>query len=89
MTGFARRPLTLFVCCMLAAVPAAHAAGVTLRDCHAVAVTAGPGLVGALVVGLAYAKGVACATGLPLVGVNHLEGHALTARLTDGIAFLI
>lgn len=62
---------------------ALDAAGVTLRDCDAVAVTAGPGLVGALVVGLAYAKGMACATGLPLVGVNHLEGHIYAARLLD------
>ena len=62
---------------------ALEAAGVTFADCHAIAVTAGPGLVGALVVGLAYAKGVACATGLPLVGINHLEGHIYAARLLD------
>lgn len=62
---------------------ALEAAGITFADCHAIAVTAGPGLVGALVVGLAYAKGVACATGLPLVGVNHLEGHIYAARLLD------
>jgi N6-L-threonylcarbamoyladenine synthase len=58
-------------------------AGVGFSDLHAVAVTQGPGLVGALVVGLAYAKGVALATGLPLVGVNHLEGHVYAARLID------
>lgn len=62
---------------------ALEAAGVTFEDCDAVAVTAGPGLVGALVVGLAYAKGVACSTGLPVVGVNHLEGHIYAARLLD------
>ncbi len=62
---------------------ALDAAGVTFGDCHAVAVTAGPGLVGALVVGLAYAKGIATATGMPLVGVNHLEGHIYAARLLD------
>lgn len=62
---------------------ALEAAGVRFADCHAIAVTAGPGLVGALVVGLAYAKGVACATGVPLVGVNHLEGHIYAARLLD------
>ena len=48
-----------------------------------IAVTYGPGLVGALVVGLAYAKGLAMATGLPLVGVNHLEGHIFANVLAD------
>lgn len=58
-------------------------AGLGFGDLHAIAVTQGPGLVGALVVGLAYAKGLALATGLPLVGVNHLEGHIYAARLLD------
>jgi N6-L-threonylcarbamoyladenine synthase len=58
-------------------------AGVSFGDLHAVAVTQGPGLVGALVVGLAYAKGLAFSTGLPLVGVNHLEGHIYASRLLD------
>ncbi len=58
-------------------------AGVGFDDLDAVAVTHGPGLVGALVVGLAYAKGVAVATGLPLVGVNHLEGHIFANVLAD------
>jgi N6-L-threonylcarbamoyladenine synthase len=49
----------------------------------AVAVTYGPGLVGALVVGLAYAKGLALAAGLPLVGVNHLEGHIFANVFAD------
>jgi tRNA threonylcarbamoyl adenosine modification protein TsaD/ribosomal-protein-alanine acetyltransferase len=49
----------------------------------AIAVTYGPGLVGALVVGLAYAKGLSMATGLPLVGVNHLEGHIFANVLAD------
>ena len=62
---------------------ALESAGVAFADLDAIAVTAGPGLVGALVVGLAYAKGVACATGLPLIGVNHLEGHIYAARLLD------
>lgn len=52
-------------------------------DLHAIAVTYGPGLVGALVVGLSYAKGLALATGLPLVGVNHLEGHIFANILGD------
>ena len=52
-----------------------------------VAVTAGPGLIGGLIVGLMTAKGIAYAHGLPLVAVNHLEGHALTVGLTDGTPF--
>ncbi|MDI6901298.1 MAG: tRNA (adenosine(37)-N6)-threonylcarbamoyltransferase complex transferase subunit TsaD [Anaerosomatales bacterium] len=58
-------------------------AGVSLGDLDALAVTRGPGLIGALVVGVAYAKGLALATGLPLVGVNHLEGHIFANRLAD------
>lgn len=58
-------------------------AGIGFGDLHALAVTQGPGLVGALVVGLAYAKGASLATGSPLVGVNHLEGHIYAARLLD------
>ena len=62
-------------------------ANVNLADVDAVAVTAGPGLIGGVAVGLSFAKGLALAGGKPLVALNHLEGHALTARLTDGIAF--
>ena len=70
------------------AVEAALAqAGIALRDCDAIAVTAGPGLIGGVLAGVMCAKGLAAATGLPLVGVNHLAGHALTPRLTDGVAF--
>lgn len=50
-------------------------ANVTLDDIDAIGVTYGPGLVGALLVGLQYAKGLAMSTGKPLVGVNHIEGH--------------
>ena len=50
-------------------------AGITLADLDAVAVTAGPGLAGALLVGITYAKALAFAQGLPLIAVNHLEGH--------------
>ena len=56
-------------------------AGTPLTTCDAVAVTAGPGLVGALVVGTATAQGLALAADVPCLGINHLEGHALTARL--------
>ncbi|PZX44632.1 N6-L-threonylcarbamoyladenine synthase [Roseinatronobacter thiooxidans] len=62
-------------------------AGVTLADLDAVAVTAGPGLIGGVLSGVVLARGIAAATGLPLFGVNHLAGHALTPRLTDGISF--
>ncbi len=61
--------------------------GLTLQDMDAVAVTAGPGLIGGVMSGVMCAKGISAATGLPLIGVNHLAGHALTPRLTDGIAF--
>jgi N6-L-threonylcarbamoyladenine synthase len=50
-------------------------AGLTLKEIDAVAVTYGPGLVGALLVGLQYAKGLAYSLGKPLIGVNHIEGH--------------
>ncbi len=50
-------------------------AGVALDDLAAVAVTRGPGLVGSLLVGLTYAKSLCFARGLPLIGVNHIEGH--------------
>jgi tRNA N6-adenosine threonylcarbamoyltransferase len=53
----------------------------------AVAATAGPGLVGGLLVGLTTAKALAAGLGKPFIAVNHLEGHALTARLTDNIEF--
>ncbi len=62
-------------------------AGLTLADIDAVAVTAGPGLIGGVLAGVMCAKGIAAGAGLPLVGVNHLAGHALTPRLTDDLAF--
>ncbi len=55
-------------------------AGASWGDLSAIAVTQGPGLVGALVVGLAFAKGLSFATELPLIGVNHLEGHLYANR---------
>jgi N6-L-threonylcarbamoyladenine synthase len=62
-------------------------AGVSLADVDAVAVTRGPGLVGSLLVGLSTAKGIAIARGVPLVGVNHLEGHVLSALLERPVSF--
>jgi len=58
-------------------------AGVTLNDITAIAATQGPGLVGALLVGLSYAKALAWSTGLPLVPVNHLEAHISAAFVED------
>jgi N6-L-threonylcarbamoyladenine synthase len=58
-------------------------AGVTLADVDAVAATAGPGLIGGVMVGLVTGKALAHAAGKPLVAVNHLEGHALSPRLSD------
>ncbi|WP_296418381.1 tRNA (adenosine(37)-N6)-threonylcarbamoyltransferase complex transferase subunit TsaD [Pseudooctadecabacter sp.] len=63
------------------------AANVTLADIDAIAVTAGPGLIGGVLSGVMCAKGLAAATGTPLIGVNHLAGHALTPQLTNRIAF--
>src|SRR6266851_9398914 len=62
------------------------AAGWGLRDVEGIAVTRGPGLVGSLLVGLMYAKALAHATGIPLVGVNHIEGHLLAPLLEYEIA---
>lgn len=58
-------------------------AGMTLDDVDAVAATAGPGLIGGVMVGLVTAKALAMAAGKPLIAVNHLEGHALSPRLAD------
>ncbi len=70
------------------AVEAALAqASVTLDQIDAIAVTAGPGLIGGVLSGVMLARGMAAATGLPLLGVNHLAGHALTPRLTDRVEF--
>ncbi|HEX5933621.1 MAG TPA: tRNA (adenosine(37)-N6)-threonylcarbamoyltransferase complex transferase subunit TsaD [Pseudorhizobium sp.] len=62
-------------------------AGVPLSQIDGVAATSGPGLIGGLIVGLMTGKAIARAAGKPLFAVNHLEGHALTARLTDGLEF--
>jgi len=60
-------------------------AGARLSDMDAIAVTAGPGLVGALLVGVSAAKGLALAHGLPLIGVNHLRAHIEVAQLEFGL----
>ncbi len=71
----------------LAVEQALAEAGVTLADLDAVAVTAGPGLIGGVLAGVMTAKGIVAGTGLPLIGVNHLAGHALTPRLTDDLDY--
>ena len=58
-------------------------AGLTLNDVDAIAATAGPGLIGGVMVGLVTAKALAMASGKPLIAVIHLEGHALSPRLID------
>lgn len=62
-------------------------ANLRLSDLDGIAVTAGPGLIGGVVAGVMCAKGLAAGSGLPLIGVNHLAGHALTPRLTDQTEF--
>lgn len=62
-------------------------ADMTLGDIDAIAATIGPGLGGGLIVGTMTAKALAMASGKQFIGINHLEGHALTARLSDGMTF--
>src|SRR5437588_892643 len=62
-------------------------AGVSFRGIDGVAAAAGPGLIGGLIVGTMAAKGIAWAAQKPFIAVNHLEAHALTARLSDGVDF--
>ncbi|WP_375279527.1 tRNA (adenosine(37)-N6)-threonylcarbamoyltransferase complex transferase subunit TsaD [Pseudooctadecabacter sp.] len=62
-------------------------AKIRFGDIDAIAVTAGPGLIGGVLSGVMCAKGLSAAIGKPLIGVNHLAGHALTPQLTDGIRF--
>jgi len=61
--------------------------GLHFSELAAVAATAGPGLIGGVIVGVMTAKAICAVHDLPFIAVNHLEGHALTARLTDNVAF--
>jgi N6-L-threonylcarbamoyladenine synthase len=61
--------------------------GLGFKDLDAIAVTAGPGLIGGVLVGVMTAKAIAAVHNIPLVAVNHLEGHALTVRLTEDVPF--
>jgi tRNA N6-adenosine threonylcarbamoyltransferase len=71
----------------LAVEQALTRADLSFADVDAIAVTAGPGLIGGVLAGVMCAKGLAAGSGKPLIGVNHLAGHALTPRLTDGLQF--
>ena len=62
-------------------------AGKPFHAIDGIAVAAGPGLIGGVIVGLTTAKAIALVTEKPLIAVNHLEAHALTARLTDEVPF--
>ena len=62
-------------------------ADITLEQIDAIAVTSGPGLIGGVISGVMSAKALAAGSGKPVIGINHLAGHALTPRLTDGLEF--
>lgn len=62
-------------------------ANLTLDKINGIGVTSGPGLVGGLMVGLMTAKALSASQDIPYLGINHLEGHALTARLTDNVSY--
>lgn len=62
-------------------------AGIKLEDVDAIAASSGPGLIGGVVVGVMAAKALALALNKPFVAVNHLEGHALAARLTSDVRY--
>src|ERR1700710_1538703 len=66
---------------------AMNAAGRSYDDLDGIAAAAGPGLIGGVIVGLTTAKAIALVKRKPLVAVNHLEAHALTARLTNNVPF--
>ncbi len=66
---------------------ALNKANVGFADLDAIAATGGPGLIGGVLVGVMTAKAMAAVRGVPFIAVNHLEAHALTARLTDGLDF--
>ncbi|MGR3713517.1 MAG: tRNA (adenosine(37)-N6)-threonylcarbamoyltransferase complex transferase subunit TsaD [Shimia sp.] len=66
---------------------ALEASGTALADVDAIAVTAGPGLIGGVLSAVMCAKGLSAGLNIPMVGVNHLAGHALTPRLTDQVSF--
>ncbi len=62
-------------------------AGISFADLDGVAATCGPGLIGGVMIGMMSAKAISSVLNIPFIGINHLEGHLLTARLTDNIKF--
>jgi N6-L-threonylcarbamoyladenine synthase len=60
---------------------------INFNDIDAIAVTAGPGLIGGVMVGVMYAKAISASLNKPIIAINHLEGHALTVRLTDNVEY--
>lgn len=66
---------------------ALHQAGLNFQDLDGIAVTAGPGLIGGVLVGVMTAKAISAVHDTPLLAINHLEGHALTARLVEDVPF--
>lgn len=66
---------------------ALHTAELTLQDIDLISVTSGPGLIGGVVAGLMCAKGLSAGSSIPMIGINHLAGHALTPRLTDTMPY--
>ena len=72
-------------CLDLLTTEAMHEADIDFSDLDAVAATAGPGLIGGLIAGLVTAKAIALAHSLPFIAVHHLEAHALTVGLTEGL----
>lgn len=73
--------------CPVVVEQALNKAGVRIEDIEGVCVTRGPGLIGALLVGVSYAKAIAFARNIPLVGVHHIEGHILAPLLEHDISF--
>ncbi|MCL2473382.1 MAG: tRNA (adenosine(37)-N6)-threonylcarbamoyltransferase complex transferase subunit TsaD [Alphaproteobacteria bacterium] len=80
----ARAHLEALAPCMKAALKQAN---LDFKDIDAVAATTGPGLIGGLIVGSAFAKSLCLVSSKPFVSVNHLEAHALTVRITSDVAF--
>ncbi|MBN9565672.1 MAG: tRNA (adenosine(37)-N6)-threonylcarbamoyltransferase complex transferase subunit TsaD [Alphaproteobacteria bacterium] len=80
----ARAHLDLLAPCLEACL---EQAGVPLKNMSAIAATTGPGLIGGVMVGATFAKGIAFGLGKPFIAINHLEAHALTVRLTHDVPF--
>lgn len=64
-----------------------ESSGLSLKDVDLIGVTSGPGLIGSILVGLCFAKGLSLASGIPILGVNHVEAHAMSVFLTRKIDF--